>query len=263
MEQNPRRSARRAARALRDRLELERRAGLDFVRRPREVAATPPPAAPPRAPAPTPAPPASVRAVSPRPAAAPVDPATLTPRGRLLLPVQQEALECTRCPLQDGRTQVVFGVGNPDAKLVFVGEAPGFDEDQQGEPFVGRAGKLLDKLMEEVGIRRRDVYITNTIKCRPPDNRVPAPAELLACAPWLDRQLKIIVPRLVVTLGNVPTKALLKTETGIVKMRGQKTMLGSVLVIPTFHPAYLLRNPPETAKSQADFRLIAEELANL
>lgn len=252
-------SARDAARALRIRLELERQAGLDLVRRP--VAPAPPRAV---SSPPPPIDPASrtkkgnqeprTKNQELRP---PIDPASLTEKGRLLLPVAEKASACVACPLHQGRTHVVFGVGNPDTKLLFIGEAPGFDEDKQGEPFVGRAGKLLDQLLAEAGIPRAAIYITNTVKCRPPDNRTPEPSEIGSCASFLDRQIEIIAPKIIVTLGNVPTKALLNTTTGIVKLRGKRMSRGDILVIPTFHPAYLLRNPPETARSREDFSAIA------
>ncbi len=256
--------AKDVARALRIRLEMEQQAGVEFVRRPKSPPDRPPAPARPR--------PATATAATPsaQPADGSARPAPPTPAprvpaapsseaGKALAALALQASDCSRCPLHEKRTQVVFGVGNPDSPLIFVGEAPGFDEDRLGEPFVGRAGKLLDRLLGEVGIRRAEVYITNTVKCRPPENRVPAPAEILTCAHWLDQQFRIMKPRLLVTLGNVPTKALLRTETGIMKLRGKKTALGEWIVLPTFHPAYVLRNMGELPKSQEDFRLIADE----
>lgn len=155
----------------------------------------------------------------------------------------REAADCTRCPLAAGRTQVVFGVGDPAADLMFVGEAPGRDEDLQGEPFVGRSGKLLDRLLlEELGIDRSRVYIANVIKCRPPDNRDPLAEEIAACRPYLGAQLELIDPEVVVTLGNFATKLLLETDVGITKLRGRSYTLGTRQLVPTYHPAAALRS---------------------
>src|SRR4051795_8204973 len=172
--------------------------------------------------------------------------------------LREEALACARCPLAETRTQVVFGVGNPDADLVFVGEGPGAEEDKQGIPFVGRAGQLLTRLIEGVGLTRDDVYIANVVKCRPPNNRDPQPDEIEACAPWLDRQLELIRPRVIVTLGNFATKLLLQTKDGITKIRGTEfafTRAGhSAVLIPTLHPSAVLRSGGRSlAESRADF----------
>jgi len=160
----------------------------------------------------------------------------------------QEVRNCTRCRLCQGRTRTVFGEGNPDAELVFVGEGPGQEEDRTGRPFVGRAGELLTKMIEAMGLTRRDVYICNLVKCRPPGNRAPAPEEVEACWDYLVRQLQIIRPKVIVALGNPATQNLLDTRIGITKMRGrwQKLPLigeglAGIDVMPTFHPAYLLR----------------------
>jgi len=153
-----------------------------------------------------------------------------------------EAAGCTRCPLAATRTQVVFGVGDPDADLMFVGEAPGRDEDLQGEPFVGRSGQLLDRLLaEELGLERSAVYIANVVKCRPPDNRDPRPEEIASCRPYLEAQVELIAPTVVVTLGNFATKLLLDTDQGITKLRGRAYPLGDGHLVPTFHPAAALR----------------------
>jgi len=153
------------------------------------------------------------------------------------------AAVCVRCPLADHRTQVVFGVGAPDADLMFVGEAPGRDEDLQGEPFVGRSGRLLDRLMaEELGIDRGRCYIANVVKCRPPDNRDPRPDEIASCRPYLSSQLELIAPKVVVTLGNFATKLLLQTDLGITKVRGQAYPMGEFQLVPTYHPAAALRS---------------------
>ena len=175
-----------------------------------------------------------------------------------LVEVEQRALGCTLCPLAAGRTQVVFGEGDPDADLMVVGEGPGREEDLQGRPFVGRSGQLLDKLLlEEAGLRRSQVYIGNTVKCRPPNNRDPLPEELAACRPYLDEQVKLIAPAVILTLGNFASKALLDTTEGITKLRGRTYPFPGVdgtVVVPTFHPAAALRGGGEVvAKMRADF----------
>jgi len=159
-----------------------------------------------------------------------------------LAEVEREALACTRCPLHQGRTNVVFGVGNPDADLVFVGEGPGQQEDLQGEPFVGRSGQFLDRLvLEEMGLTRADCYIANVVKCRPPNNRDPLPDEIEACGPFLEQQLALIDPAVIVTLGNFATKLLLGTTDGITKVRGKAYPVGGRTLVPTYHPAAVLR----------------------
>jgi uracil-DNA glycosylase family 4 len=164
------------------------------------------------------------------------------PAGGALELLRAEALGCVRCPLAGGRTQVVFGVGDPAARLLFVGEAPGREEDLAGEPFVGRSGKLLDRLLhEELGMDRTQCYIANVVKCRPPDNRDPRPEEAEACRPYLDRQLELIAPSVVVTLGSVAAKALLGTTEGIRSLRGRSYPFGNGVLVPTYHPAYALR----------------------
>jgi uracil-DNA glycosylase family 4 len=162
--------------------------------------------------------------------------------GTRLAQLAVEAAGCTRCPLAATRTQVVFGVGDPDADLMFVGEAPGRDEDLRGEPFVGRSGQLLDRLLaEEVGIGRERVYIANVVKCRPPDNRDPRPDEIGACRPYLDQQVALVAPKVVVTLGNFATRLLLDTDRGITTLRGSSYPMGETTLVPTFHPAAALR----------------------
>jgi len=162
--------------------------------------------------------------------------------GTPLAELAVEAAGCTRCPLADGRTQVVFGVGDPSADLMFVGEAPGREEDLRGEPFVGRSGQLLDRLLaEELGLDRSRVYIANVVKCRPPDNRDPRPDEIAACRPWLAGQIDQISPRVVVTLGNFATRLLLDTDQGITRLRGASYPMGDTTLVPTFHPAAALR----------------------
>jgi DNA polymerase len=165
------------------------------------------------------------------------------------------ASTCTLCPLAEGRTQVVFGVGDPAADLLFVGEGPGREEDLAGEPFVGRSGKLLDRLMaEEVGLTRAECYIANVVKCRPPNNRDPAPNEIDACRPYLTAQIALIEPKVIVTLGNFSTKLLLDTSRGIRELRGQVFERGDAVLVPTYHPAYALRAGGEAmAEMRADF----------
>jgi uracil-DNA glycosylase len=154
----------------------------------------------------------------------------------------EQVAACTRCPLAATRTQVVFARGNPDADLVFIGEAPGRDEDLQGQPFVGRSGQLLDRLVrEEMGLERDEFYVMNTLKCRPPGNRDPQPDELASCRPWFDAQLEALEPKVVVTLGNFATKHLLETKEGITKLRGRSFPYRGATLIPTFHPAAVLR----------------------
>ena len=166
-------------------------------------------------------------------------------RGAGLTNLRGEIGDCTRCVLHTlGRTQVVFGVGSPDADLMFVGEAPGADEDIQGEPFVGRAGQLLTKIIEAIGLSRNDVYIANVIKCRPPGNRNPAPDEVATCQPFLFRQIDIVQPRVIVALGTFAAHALLATDAPISRLRGRvHDFRGGSKLIPTFHPAFLLRSP--------------------
>ncbi len=157
--------------------------------------------------------------------------------------LRTEALGCTRCRLAEGRTQVVFGVGDPTADLMFVGEGPGRQEDLAGEPFVGRSGKLLDRLLaEELGIDRSRCYIANVVKCRPPQNRDPRPDEIEACRPYLSAQLELIAPRVVVTLGNFATRALLETTEGIRRVRGRAYPFAGGHLVPTYHPAAALRS---------------------
>jgi len=163
--------------------------------------------------------------------------------------------DCQRCKLAPMRTNLVFGVGNPKAELMFVGEGPGADEDAQGEPFVGRAGQLLTDIIERgMGLKRADVYICNVIKCRPPGNRNPEPDEVAACEPFLRRQIEIVRPRAIVGLGTFAVHALLKVKTPISKLRGNWQEVGGIRMMPTFHPAYLLRNPGDKRLVWADIQ---------
>jgi DNA polymerase len=173
---------------------------------------------------------------------------------RTLADAAAEASTCTRCRLAERRTHVVYGVGNPDADLLFVGEGPGFHEDQQGEPFVGAAGQLLTRMLEGIGLRREDVYIANVVKCRPPGNRDPEPDEIEACTPWLVEQVSLIQPALIVTLGNFATKFVLNTTTGITRLRGQVFPWHGRKVIPTFHPAAVLRSGGDNSRQFQDLR---------
>ena len=156
--------------------------------------------------------------------------------------LRSEIGDCTRCRLSEKRKSIVFGEGNPEAALMFVGEAPGAEEDLQGRPFVGAAGQLLTRLIDKMGLKRQDVYIANTVKCRPPGNRKPRDDELRECMPFLKKQIAIIRPRVIMTLGDVATRALLGDVGNISRVRGKKFKYEDINVIPTFHPSYLLRN---------------------
>jgi uracil-DNA glycosylase len=182
--------------------------------------------------------------------------------------VAAEAAGCTRCRLHESRTQVVFGQGDPHADLMFVGEAPGFHEDRQGIPFVGPSGQLLNRLLEGIGLRREDVYICNVVMSRPPQNRDPRPDEIAACRPWLDAQVRLVDPKVVVTLGNFAAKTLLETTTGITRLRGQTYPFQGRVLLPTFHPAAALHaqgrrtaGPSPLEAMEGDFRVLAELLA--
>lgn len=183
--------------------------------------------------------------------------------------LREEIGDCTRCKLSRGRTRIVFGSGNPAAELLFVGEAPGEDEDRRGEPFVGKAGQLLTRIIEAMGLRREDVYIANIIKCRPPQNRNPEPDEIAACSPFIRKQIAVIRPRVICALGTFSAQTLLQTGMKISQLRGRffdlpEEFLGHpapfVRVMPTFHPAYLLRNPQDKRKVWDDMKLILAEL---
>jgi len=180
--------------------------------------------------------------------------------------LEKEVASCTRCALAKTRTQTVFARGNPEASLCFVGEAPGADEDAQGLPFVGRAGQLLDRMIAAMGLSpERDAYVCNIIKCRPPGNRRPEPEETAACIPYLHEQLALVHPKVIVTLGNTAASALLGTKLGITKIRGEwKLYRGTTLVMPTYHPSYLIRPSAQQveAKRQAweDLQAVMKEL---
>jgi len=169
--------------------------------------------------------------------------------------------DCPRCKLCTlGRRQVVFGVGNPNARLMFVGEAPGEEEDKQGEPFVGRAGQLLTKIIEAIGLTREQVYIANLIKCRPPGNRNPEPDEVASCEPFLFRQIDVIRPTVIVSLGKFAAQSLLKTSDPITRLRGREFDYRGATLIPTFHPAYLLRNPSAKREVWEDMKKVRDIL---
>src|SRR5712691_1980260 len=178
------------------------------------------------------------------------------------LAAQERALQgCRKCKLCEGRSTIVFGSGNPQADLVVIGEAPGADEDAQGLPFVGRAGQLFTRMLESVKLTRDEVYITNTVLCRPPGNRNPEADELAACAPFLADKLAVIQPKVILTLGSVATQAMLRTKEPIGKLRGRMHAYGAAVLIPTFHPAFLLRNPGQDYKRMAwdDLKLAKRE----
>lgn len=179
----------------------------------------------------------------------------------LLSLVEGVANECCRCELCDGRTHVVFGDGSPDARVLIVGEAPGKNEDLQGKPFVGAAGKYLDELLGIAGLKREDVYIANVLKCRPPGNRNPRPEEIQACADYLREQTRIISPDYIVTLGNFATKFILRTDTGITRLRGTLQRAGRFKVFPVFHPAAAIYDRTKQPVLEDDFAKLGELLA--
>jgi uracil-DNA glycosylase family 4 len=180
-----------------------------------------------------------------------------------LVAIREDIGDCTRCKLHTlGRTQVVFGVGNPEADLMFVGEAPGADEDEQGIPFIGRAGQLLTKIIEAIDLKRDDVYIANIIKCRPPQNRNPEPDEVASCEPFLFRQIDVIKPKVIVALGKYAAQTLLRVDTPISRLRGRVFDYRGAQLIPTFHPAYLLRNPSSKREVWEDMKLVKRLLAS-
>jgi DNA polymerase len=176
--------------------------------------------------------------------------------------VRDDLGECTRCGLCRNRTNIVFGVGDPKARLVFVGEGPGADEDLRGEPFVGRAGQLLTRIIESMGMDRKDVYIANVVKCRPPENRTPLPDEIATCSPFLFQQITAIRPRVVVCLGTPAAQTVLGTRDTITRLRGTFHDIGGIRVMPTFHPAYLLRNPSAKREVWDDMKKVMAELKN-
>jgi len=186
----------------------------------------------------------------------PLPPAPSDPEAALRA-IAQEIAVCRACALCPTRTNTVPGEGDPKAELLFVGEGPGADEDAQGRPFVGKAGDLLTKMIEAMGFRRDQVFIANVVKCRPPGNRVPEPAEAAACLPFLHRQIAAIRPKVICTLGNTPLRALMGDDKlGITRLRGQRLEWRGIPLIPTFHPAYLLRNPPAKKPCWEDLKAV-------
>jgi DNA polymerase len=195
-------------------------------------------------------------------AAAPVIVPVFASSADALAAIREDIGDCTRCKLHTlGRKQVVFGVGNPNADLMFVGEAPGADEDIQGEPFVGRAGQLLTKIIEAIGMKREDVYIANVIKCRPPGNRNPEPDEVDQCQPFLFRQIDEIKPKVIVALGKFAAQCLLKSTDPITRLRGREFKYRDAILMPTYHPAYLLRTPSAKREVWEDMKRVKDILS--
>jgi uracil-DNA glycosylase family 4 len=199
----------------------------------------------------------------------PQEPAAAPPPGERPAPekiptleeIRQEMGRCKRCKLYAGAKNLVFGEGSPSARLMFIGEAPGAEEDLQGRPFVGAAGGLLNNLLNKLGLAREEVYITNVVKSRPPENRDPLPEEIAACLPFLKMQIAAIRPKVIVTLGKIATQALLGTKEPITRLRGQWQRYDQIRVMPTFHPSYLLRFPKERQKTWEDMQRVMEFLA--
>ncbi|HXT49843.1 MAG TPA: uracil-DNA glycosylase, partial [Thermoanaerobaculia bacterium] len=213
---------------------------------------------PPRAPAaPRAVPPASVAQA---PAAAPASSVPLAERAARLAQVGTEASACTRCRLAEGRRSVVFGTGNPDADLMFIGEGPGAEEDRQGLPFVGPAGQLLTKIIGAIGLARADVYIANVVKCRPPGNRDPQPDEVAACRGFLEEQVRLIEPRVIVALGRIAAQTLLGNELPVGRMRGSWHRVFGVPMRVTYHPAALLRNDALKRPTWEDMQVVRDRL---
>jgi uracil-DNA glycosylase len=174
--------------------------------------------------------------------------------------IREDIGDCIRCKLHKGRTKIVFGDGHPEAKLLFIGEGPGRDEDLQGLPFVGRAGKLLTQMIEAMGLRRSDVYICNVVKCRPPENRAPEKDEVAACSPFLFRQIDLVAPQVIVCLGSIAAQTILETTRGISQFRGQWLEFRGRKLMATYHPAYLLRNPAAKSEVWKDLQKVMAEL---
>ena len=178
--------------------------------------------------------------------------------------LRQLVTGCTLCDLHQSRSQTVFGIGNPQADLMIIGEAPGADEDAQGEPFVGRAGQLLSAMLKAIGLQRDQVYIANILKCRPPNNRDPQPEEVAQCWPYLQRQIELIQPKLIMALGRISAHRLLQTNTSLARLRGQMHYLDNMgaPIIVTYHPAYLLRSPTEKRKAWEDLQFVKQQLSS-
>jgi uracil-DNA glycosylase family 4 len=200
---------------------------------------------------------------APARAHAPTEAQPRPPSSLTLQSIRDELGDCQRCKLAPKRTNIVYGVGDPDAPLVFVGEAPGSDEDRTGEPFVGAAGQLLTKMIEAMGLGRQDVYICNILKCRPPGNRNPEPDEIAECEPFLKKQLAAIRPRMIVTLGKFAAQCLLRSDAPISKLRGAWKAYEGIPLMPTYHPAFLLRTPSAKREVWADLQEVMRELDRL
>jgi DNA polymerase len=249
---------------LRTNLATRQRSGLMGVPRApsaRKAAAPAPASVPAPAAAPTSVPAAAARADEP--AADERDEAGRPTGAKGLSLVREELGDCQRCKLAPLRTNLVFGVGNPNAHLVFVGEAPGADEDAQGEPFVGKAGQLLTKMIEAMGYARQDVYICNILKCRPPGNRNPEPDEIAKCEPFLKAQLAALRPRMIVALGKFAAQCLLRDDAPISRLRGNFRSYEGIQLMPTFHPAYLLRDPSKKKEAWSDLKAVNAALKRL
>lgn len=252
-------------------IELDRAFGIEFMPR---IAASPAPTTPPtEVTAPSPVGKPAVVALTPRPApAAPAVPATparaepiaVTPSGLPAVDLDGIASEisaCTKCALSACRKRTVPGEGNPGCELLFVGEGPGAEEDVQGRPFVGPAGELLTRMIVAMGLTRDEVFIANVVKCRPPGNRTPQPEEVAACMPYLQRQIAVLRPKLICTLGNTPLRALMGDDSlGITRMRGRQLDYAGIPLIPTFHPSYLLRNPEAKKPCWEDLQTVLKAL---
>lgn len=189
-----------------------------------------------------------------------IDFVPLARRTESLDDIRKELVSCRGCPLCTGRNTVVFGTGNPRARLLFVGEGPGVEEDRQGEPFVGAAGKRLNQWISRIGLARGDVYIANIVKCRPPGNRAPLPEEAAACLPFLERQIRAIRPEVICTLGSVALQHLVGPAERITRARGKWREYGGIPLLPTYHPAYILRDPARETEVHSDFDLLAGRL---
>jgi len=216
-----------------------------YLRQPAEAAASPSAPPPDR-------PPSAARVE--------IAPEELAARAAELASISARVAECTRCRLCEGRTRTVFGTGNPAAELMFIGEAPGAEEDRQGLPFVGRAGELLTKIIEAMELRREDVYIANILKCRPPGNRDPQPDEVAFCRGYLERQIELVRPKVIVALGRIAAQTLLGNEDPLGRMRGRWTKIRGVPAMVTYHPAALLRNPALKRPTWEDMQLVRDRL---
>jgi uracil-DNA glycosylase len=232
--------------SLRRHLQRQQRMGVRFVARPEVAAMTPTPTE------------------SKKPVADKAEQVSMhSNRGEVssLEELRDDIGDCRRCKLHSGRTHVVFGIGNPNAKLMFIGEGPGRDEDLKGEPFVGRAGQLLtDIITKGMGLTRSDVYIANVVKCRPPQNRNPEPDEVASCEPFLKKQIELIRPKIIVALGKFAVQALLQSKVPITRLRGNWHTYMGIKLMPTFHPAYLLRNPADKKLVWEDIKKVMKEM---